>query len=210
MSAAALDQHFENLYRGDDDPWQVRERWYEQRKRALVLASLPRRRYRNGYEAGCGNGEMTVALARRCDHLLAADASSEALRAAHLRLQEEESGGLTTRRIELAQQRLPVDWPRREQPFDLIVVSELAYYLSSADLGLLVAHCVGSLAPQGTLVLCHWRPDFADRLISTDEVHGAFAAAPALHRLARHEEDDFILDVFSDRALSVARQEDAS
>lgn len=43
MSDAALaaSAHFSALYRGGDDPWQVRQRWYEQRKRALMLACLP-------------------------------------------------------------------------------------------------------------------------------------------------------------------------
>lgn len=208
-SGKGLERHFQALYRRDDDPWSVRRRWYEQRKRALVMAALPQPRYRNAYEAGCGNGEMTAALAQRCDRLLAADMSSEALRLARLRLQEErgEGGGLTLQRIELAEHCLPRDWPRRAEPFDLIIVSELAYYLSGADLATLAGHCVASLAPGGTLLLCHWRPHFDDRLLSTDEAHAAFAAAPALHRLVRHEEDDFLLEVWSDRPQSVARRE---
>jgi hypothetical protein len=39
--------HFQQLYEQADDPWQVRQRWYEQRKRSLLLASLPAPRYRH-------------------------------------------------------------------------------------------------------------------------------------------------------------------
>ena len=51
--------YFEQLYCQDADPWLVRQRWYEERKRALLLASLPQRRYRHAYEPGCGNGCST-------------------------------------------------------------------------------------------------------------------------------------------------------
>ena len=30
--------HFESLYAASEDPWQVRQSWYEQRKRNLLLA----------------------------------------------------------------------------------------------------------------------------------------------------------------------------
>ncbi|CTP90850.1 hypothetical protein XTPLMG728_2708 [Xanthomonas translucens pv. poae] len=38
---SAVQQYFGAMYR-DDDPFGYRERWYEARKRALLLASLPR------------------------------------------------------------------------------------------------------------------------------------------------------------------------
>ncbi|WP_431313502.1 hypothetical protein [Streptomyces lydicus] len=37
--------YFEAMYAGAVDPWDLAGRWYEQRKYALTLASLPRRRY---------------------------------------------------------------------------------------------------------------------------------------------------------------------
>jgi len=32
---------FESMYRADSDPWQVQTSWYERRKLAVLLASLP-------------------------------------------------------------------------------------------------------------------------------------------------------------------------
>ena len=32
--------YFDQLFAGNDDPWAFRQRWYEQRKRALTLAVL--------------------------------------------------------------------------------------------------------------------------------------------------------------------------
>jgi hypothetical protein len=40
---------FEAMYRRDEDPWRVETSWYERRKLAVLLASLPRERYRRGW-----------------------------------------------------------------------------------------------------------------------------------------------------------------
>ena len=66
-------EYFDELYQHSDDPWHLREGWYERRKRSLTLALLPRPRYRNAFEPGCANGELTAELAARCEMLLAAD-----------------------------------------------------------------------------------------------------------------------------------------
>ena len=42
------------LYADGADPWRAGS-WYERRKRAVVLASLPRERYRRAFEPGCGD-----------------------------------------------------------------------------------------------------------------------------------------------------------
>ena len=99
--------YFEQLYQDDADPWRVRQRWYEARKRALLLACLPQQRYRNAYEPGCGNGELTLELARRCERLLAADFSAEALLLARQKLAEARQEDNVT----LERHRLPQDWP---------------------------------------------------------------------------------------------------
>ena len=198
--------YFENLYRQDADPWRVRQRWYEERKRALLLASLPQRRYRHAYEPGCGNGELTVELARRCNHVLAADLSDAALRLARQRLLDAGQDA----HVSLAQHRLPQDWPRilpGADKFDLIVLSEIAYYLSPEELARVVEHSVASLAPGGSIVLCHWRAPFAQRIVSTVRVHAAFHDAPGLYRVLRHEETDFLLGIWSNDARSVAQRE---
>lgn len=197
-------EHFETLYTQDADPWKVRRRWYEQRKRALLLACLPEQRYRLAFEPACGNGELTAALAQRAEHVLASDMSKEAVRLARQRIQYEDAGDAS--RVTLRCQRLPRQWPQAAR-FDLIVVSEMLYYLDMPDLLQLRDRCIASLTPGGTLLLCHWRPAFADRLLGTDDVHAMFDQAPALHKIVRHAEDDFLLEVWSRSAASVAQRE---
>ena len=71
--------YFDAMYGASDDPYAVRTRWYEERKRAVLMASLPRRRYLNAFEPGCGAAELTLQLAERCDSLLASDFSEAAV-----------------------------------------------------------------------------------------------------------------------------------
>lgn len=191
--------HFEKLYQRDGDPWQVHTRWYEQRKQALLLAALPHRRYGRAFETACGTGALTAALAERCDDLIASDASETAVRIAQGHLARQASAA----HVRVVQQTLPMQWPAAR--FDLIVVSEWAYYISQADLQALAQACRDSLTPQGCLVACHWRPDFPDRRHATQDIHACLGGHPGWTRLVHHEEDDFLLDVWSPSGISVAR-----
>ncbi len=182
-------QHFDDLYAASEDPWQVRERWYEQRKRAIVLACLGKARYRSAFEPGCGNGEMTAYLAPRCERLLACDGAAGAVAAARKRVGDNAPGT----RIE--QRSLPSDWPAAER-FDLIVISELGYYFDDAALASMLAMARANLGDDGELVLCHWLHDFDDRLTSTAALHARVAALPGLVRSLHHQDRDFLLDAW--------------
>ncbi|MFM0204753.1 class I SAM-dependent methyltransferase [Paraburkholderia fungorum] len=198
MSSAAM--YFDELYKSSDDPWNLREGWYERRKRSLTLALLPRPRYRNAFEPGCANGELTAELATRCDALLAADLHETAVRLARERV-----AGMPQVRVE--QRTVPLQWPVDTGPFDLIVISEFAYYLDSADLETLAARIAASLTTDGTLLACHWRRPFAEALESADTAHALFDARCGLSRLAHHDEADLLIDVWSRDARSVAQRE---
>ncbi|NYE59978.1 SAM-dependent methyltransferase [Duganella sp. 1224] len=196
-----MNAHFQQLYEKNDDPWQVRQRWYEQRKRALLLASLPAPHFRHAFEPACGNGELTTSLARRADTVTASDVSPAAVQ-----LTRDRVAGLGPGRVHVSCQRVPQDWPVGAA-FDLIVISEMAYYLNADDLEQMRQRCIDTLALSGALVLCHWRRPFHDRMQSADTIHAAFTASPQLHHLSRHEEEDFLLDVWSRDPRSVAQRE---
>ena len=74
------------LYDESPDPWGFETSWYERRKYALTLASLPRERYTSAYEPGCSIGVLTRLLADRCDSLLASDIIPRAVEAASRRV----------------------------------------------------------------------------------------------------------------------------
>lgn len=190
MTEARHLDHFESLYAASDDPWDVRGAWYEQRKRAILLASLARPRYRSAFEPGCGNGEMSAALAPRCEQLLAFDGSASALAAAQRRLPDANAQG-----VRFVQGRLPQDWPKNEH-FDLIVLSELAYYFDLGAVESMLAQACASLAPGGELVMCHYLHDFDDRVTATIAVHAVADRLPGLRRTVHHQDSAFLLEAW--------------
>ncbi len=191
--------YFDAMYAGDD-PYGLRTRWYEQRKRAVLLAALPRRHFRRAYEPACGIGELTAELAGHCNELLAADFNARALAAAQHRTRH-------LPQVRLERQRLPVDWPAdtAAQPFDLIVFSEIGYFLSEAELLELQHRCIASLASDGVLVACHWRVPFAERTLATDRVHALLGGG--MPCIVTHTEADFLLQVWARDGRSVAQRE---
>ncbi|MCY7315925.1 MAG: nodulation S family protein [Rubrivivax sp.] len=190
--------HFDAMYSGTDDPWHLRTRWYEQRKRALTLACLPAARFASAYEPGCAGGELSLALASRCDRLLISDASVNALAVARQR-----TAGFAHVQACLAQ--LPHGWP--DQRFDLIVLSEVAYYLDAASLDQLAERMSDSLLPQGTLLACHWRAPIAGCAMTGDDVHRRLAHGLSMTALCSYRDDDLRLDVWSHGSQSVAERE---
>jgi len=187
--------YFDDLYARHDDPWGFESRWYEERKRAVTLASLPTRRYGRALEIGCSTGLLTAALADRCDELLAVDVAAAAVARARDRVP-------TGVRVE--QRDITSDFPAG--PFDIVVLSEVGYYFDSSVLARLLGEIETALTDEGTLLACHWRHPVHGYLQGGDAVHEQVASL-GLARLVRHEEEDFVLEVFSRSADSVAARE---
>lgn len=187
--------HFDDLYERHDDPWGFESRWYEARKRAIVLASLPLKKFRFALELGCSTGLLTEALADRCYNVLGIDIAESAVDRARERIP-------SNARVE--QRDMATDFPAGD--YDLVVLSEVGYYFSSEVLDALLGEIEGSLSPDGVLVACHWRHPVEGYLLSGDEVHSRLAARD-LARLLRHEEEDFVLEAFSRNGDSVARRD---
>ena len=149
------------------------------------------------FEPGCSIGVLTAQLGERCDDLLALDVVPATVRRARDR-----TAHLPGVRVE--QGSVPADWP--EGVFDLVVLSEVGYYCGPDDLRTLVDRAAGALATDGVLVACHWRHPVPEYPLGGDAVHAALRAHPRLALLARHEEEDFLLDVLVPApATSVAR-----
>ena len=106
--------------------------------------------------------------------------------------------------VEVEHQIHPDDWP--EAQFDLIVFSELAYNLTAAVLREMALRLRASLQPEGVLVACHWRYPIEGCELTGDAAHRIIAEVLALPRLVTHTEADFILEIWSADARSVAGQ----
>ncbi len=191
-------EFFDDFYAGKTDPWGFETRWYEQRKRALTMASLPRERFANALELGCSIGVLSAELAPRCDALLATEIAPQPLEIARQRLAQ-------FPHVSLRQVATAEEWP--EGMFDLIVLSEVGYYFDVDALDRVLSRAAASLTLGGVLVACHWRHEVKDYPLSGDEVHERLNALGSLERLVHHVEEDFLLEVFSPRpARSVARR----
>ena len=193
--------YFEAMFAGNDDPWSFRSRWYETRKRAMTLASLPRARYRHAYEPGCANGELSADLAARCDRLLISDGTPRAVSIARERVS-------SMANVEVVQAWVPDDWPH--QRFDLVVISELGYFLTPEALDELTGQVRGSLQPGGTVVACHWRRPIEGCALKGDEVQVRIGERLGLTSLTRVVDTDFLLEVWCEDDQSVAQREKIS
>jgi LmbE family N-acetylglucosaminyl deacetylase len=194
--------YFTAMYERNPDPWRFEERWYEQRKRDLTMAILPRRRFRSAFEPACSIGLLTARLAVRCERLLATDAVDAAVAQAAGRLGDQPH-------VQVTRAAMPGEWPPGR--FDLVVLSELGYYLAADDLTALVAAARDALTEDGCLVACHWRHRVAGYPATGDAVHRVLRSTAGLVTVATHGEEDFLLDVLARPSFaSVARHEGLS
>lgn len=178
--------YFERLYAGDGDPWGLATRWYERRKYQVTLASLPRQRYRSAYEPGCSIGVLSAGLADRCDRLVVSDPHPEAVGAARQRLAPHAH-------VSVECHAIPEDWPAG--PWDLVVLSEVAYYFDDAGLADVMGRVMSSLDAGGHLVAVHYRLE-TDYPQSGDAVHLRIAATAGLAGVVDHVETEFRLGVW--------------
>jgi Nodulation protein S (NodS) len=181
--------YFEDMYRDADDPWGFETSLYEERKYAITVASLPRFRYRSAYEPGCSIGVLTELLANRCDRLLSSDIIPSALQQAETRLGRKSH-------VWLEERSIPAQWP--SGPFDLVVLSEIAYYFDETDLGRIMTCLMESTTRAAHVVGVHWRGE-TDYPLTGDRTHEIIAQTPGLMTVVHHREEEFVLDVWERR-----------
>lgn len=141
---------FEKLYAEQGDPWDFETSAYERAKYDHTLDRLPGGPIGDLLEVGCANGVLTERLADRCGRLLGIDVSDTALAAARDRL-----AGRTNVRLE--RMRFPAEAPAG--PFDLVLLSEVAYYWDSGDLGRAAGFLGHAVPSGGHVLLVHWTGD---------------------------------------------------
>jgi SAM-dependent methyltransferase len=185
------DDYFDAMYAASRDPWQLAGRWYEQRKYAMTMAMLPLPRYRHAYEPGCSVGVLTELLTARCDHVTATDVAATALDAAAERLAHAGHSGQVT----LARRSLDLDWPTDD--FDLVVLSEVAYYLDAESLRRVLDRECPRLVTGATLIAAHWRHPVEDYPLTGDAANAIVGDTADLQAVAHYADDDVVIDVFA-------------
>lgn len=144
---------FDRLFRTSGDPWNYRTSAFEAKKRDVLLKACGAQTAGRVLEIACANGETSRALLPHSLRLLAVDGSPAAL-------EEARSMTADSPRIQYRYAILPQNTPRG--PFDLIVVSEIAYYLSARALTILTKTLAKALASGGRLVALHHVVPFDD------------------------------------------------
>ena len=179
--------YFEDMYRQDPDPWDFETSEYEALKYQTTIDSLPKNKYNNALEIGGSIGVLTALLARRCDSLLSIDVSQTAQQKAIARCQD-----LPQVRFKIAS--VPQDYP--DEMFDLILLSEVGYYLSWDDLKKTQQLTLEHLEVGGHLLLVHWTLYAKDYPLTGDEVHDSFLQLDRLKHLKRLRKKRYRLDLF--------------
>lgn len=183
---------FEGLYAETGDPWEFETSGYETRKYALTLAALPRARYRLGFEPGCSIGVLTEQLAARCDRVVAWEPIDRPRRRC---LDRMAAAGLSER-VTVTGDVLSPDAPFPAA--DLLVLSEVLYYLPPERLAPTLKRMFAAAAPGATVVAVHWRSRDEGMVMSGDEVHAELRNPRHRLRLAGGwREDEFAIDVFT-------------
>jgi hypothetical protein len=91
-------------------------------------------------------------------------------------------------------------------PFDLVLLSEVGYFLTPLELVATLRRCEASLAPGGELVLCHWQHPTEQVPLDGALVHEQAGSALRLRRRATYLDDDLRIEVWGD-SDSLARRE---
>jgi SAM-dependent methyltransferase len=182
VSAAA----FEARYRAEGDPWATLTDPAERAKAASNLAACGDGPFAAVCDLGAGLGVLAAALAPRARALLALDAAPTAVAAAADRL---------------------APWPRAEArvavlpdglpagAFDLVVASEILYYLPDPAFAATLDWLDRALLAGGRLVAVHWTGTAPDLHRSADAAHDALARRPRLAPVACTREPTYRLDV---------------
>lgn len=177
--------YFDDLYARSPDPWNFAASDYERAKYDATLAALPRPRYAAGFEVGCSIGVLTRRLAGRCGALLAVDVAEAALQRARQRCADR--ANVTIRRMQV-----PEAWPGGG--FDLIVLSEVLYYLSPAAVGRTAARVRASVRPGASVLLVHYVLP-TDYPLSGDAASERFIAAAGLPVSRQARDREYRLDL---------------
>ncbi len=171
MARAIALAGFEATFRGNPDPWRTFAARDEVAKRRAILRALGAGPRGHILELASGNGSNSVALARRARRLDATDGAPTAVALTARAL----AGKRGARALLLA---LPGHVPGTR--YDAIVVAELLYYLTPAQLAATAHEIRRALRPGGRLVLAHHHLRFADVAQPPATVHARLLGALGL------------------------------
>ncbi len=190
MSPAAAAERFERLYHDSPDPWGYRTSDYEHAKYAATLEALPKPSHGLCLEVGCSIGVFTRLLAARCEHVVALDFSLRAIGLARQNL-------VGVGNVDLLRASFPHGTPPGS--WDLIICSEILYYLQPSALDEATAWIEAQLGYGARVVVVSWRGVGRDEPLTGDEVHDRLARELSAWHALDARRDRYRLDRFEGR-----------
>lgn len=167
MPTEAVRRHLNALYAASGDPWNAFTSGYERAKFGATMAAVPRPRYRQGLEVGCGVGALTRRLAPRCEALTAVDCTARAIASARALA--------AAANVTFVHGTVPAVWSA--VPPNLVVVSEVLYFMTLTEIDGLAGRLIDDVAARADLLLVNWLGD------TGGAVDGAAAAGRLIERL---------------------------
>ncbi|MBJ7328610.1 MAG: methyltransferase domain-containing protein [Solirubrobacteraceae bacterium] len=176
---------FEPLYAAEPDPWGYTTSAYERAKYAATLRACGPQRHQRALELGGSLGVFSKLLAPRSRELITIDASPTAVLRARTRL----TGSPWAQPLVGV---IPDELP--DGPFDLVVASEVLYYLSPAELERTLEELRPRMPRGAALVAVHWRPRTAERVLDAQDVHTMVRQVPWLRSVRREQHPQYLLE----------------
>ena len=185
-------EQFEQIYGQSPDPWDYRGSAYEAEKYARTLAAIGPGRRARALEIGCSIGVFTEQLAPRCEALVALDFSARAIALARERLS-------AATNVELVHASFPELAP--VGPWDLVVCSEVLYYLDAAALEVAIGCLADQLASGAEVVAVSWRGAGAIEPFRGEDLHAQLRRALAPWHVLDDRQPGYMLDRFDGRRV---------
>jgi cyclopropane fatty-acyl-phospholipid synthase-like methyltransferase len=186
MSAA----DFEARYAEHPDPWGYTHSDYERRKYDATLAACGSGPFESALELGASIGVFSALLAPRCVDLVTIDGAPTAVAAARRRLASFPD-------VKAILGPIPGSVP--ERPFDLVVASEILYYLTPEELSGTLSVLERRMIKGARLVAVHWRPAGPERPLDAAQVHELLRRQPWLAPVSSGDTDEYLLAVMRRR-----------
>lgn len=182
--------YFDGIFAQDDDPWSLANSAYEAAKFDHTIAVLADRHYATALEIGCAHGVLTQRLAPLCSDLLAIDIAAKAIDQARARCRD-------FPQVRFARVGFPGETPE-SAALDLVLLSEVVYYWSDADIGVAAQWLKARVKPGGRILLVHYTgetdyPQTGDQAVT--KLHAALGDAICVERAER--KDKYRLDLLT-------------
>ena len=183
MPTRAVLDHLAALYAADRDPWGHDTRPYEQAKHRRTLAAIGAGPFRSAVEVGCGIGPLTARLAPLCEQLTALECIPAAIAEARSRVPHPN--------VTFVEAAAPTGLPAGR--FDLVLMSEVLYFLEADEVDATARWIVGCAAPDCRVVSVNWTGPTGHALSGCEAADRLIAGLRGW-RTSREHHDGYVLD----------------